>query len=334
MVEEIASVEDLISVVVPVYNVEKYLENCVDSLLNQTYANLEIVLVDDGSTDGSGSLCDKCVERDPRIAVFHKTNGGLSSARNYGIEKARGELIVFIDSDDYIAADTIEQLYHTMTLAGADISIISLTSSSELDSGITDKFKSYNSEQAIKEILLERAFSTSACGKLFKRGLFDNVRFPEGKIYEDYATVYKTFLAAKKIAFADTFKYFYVTNLSSITKSRFSEKRLQYFEVSDTVISDVAESYPRLKKHATRRATRYAISFYKQFSESGCDNADVQKFLISRIRKRFFSYLFSRYSFKSKLYGLCVCISPKLAYRVFNRKKAPSDKSDKGNGNE
>ena len=164
---------------------------------------------------------------------------------------------------------------------------------------------------------MERKFNTSACGKLFKKELFKDVKFPVGEIYEDYATTYRLFWCANKIAFADIQKYFYRTNPKSITNKSFSNKRFDYFIVSDRVL-DFTEKYcPKLSKYVKNRRTRYAISFYKQMAEASFNDEERINYLVKLIRKNIFKYLFSNYRLKSKFYGLAIAIMPKRAYNIF-----------------
>ena len=193
--------KDKISVVVPIYNVEKYLEKCIKSILNQTYNNLEIILVNDGSTDNCLNICKKFEKIDKRIFVINKENGGLSEARNYGIDKATGKYITFVDSDDYIDEDYLEFLYKNLIINNCDISICNPRIVYE-DGGKSRTLYKYcfpqnivlEGEKALEMMLYQKKFDNSAWGKLYKINLFDEIRYPVGKLYEDIATTYKTFL--------------------------------------------------------------------------------------------------------------------------------------------
>ena len=198
--------ENKVSVIIPVYKVEKYLEKCIDSVINQSYSNLEIILVDDGSPDNCGKICDKYAKKDNRIRVIHKTNGGLSDARNNGIKIATGNYIAFIDSDDYVTEDYIEYLLKLIIDNNSDISIVMPY---EVDENYIvkkifkrEKIYNYNSNDALKTMLYQKKFETSAWGKLFKKNVVNGIYFPTGKIYEDIGTIYKYILRAKKITFS------------------------------------------------------------------------------------------------------------------------------------
>ena len=198
--------KDLISIIIPVYNVELYLEKCLDSIINQTYKNIEILLVDDGSKDNSGKMCDEYAKKDNRIKVIHKENGGLSSARNCGIKNSNGKYLTFVDSDDIIELDMIESLYHLMNKYDSEIVISNIKN---VFDGIikkekeTDEIRVLNNIEVLEEMLYGDAYYISACGKLFKKELFENVEFPLNKVYEDVGTMYKLYDLSNKIVEAE-----------------------------------------------------------------------------------------------------------------------------------
>lgn len=231
--------KQLVSIIVPIYNVEKYLVKCVDSIINQTYKNIEILLINDGSTDNSGKICDEIAKKDNRIKVFHKKNGGLSDARNYGISKSKGEYLSFIDSDDYIDDDMIEQLYY-----GCINNNIDIASCAKYLEDVNGKYKIINKiknktqfgrEQALKMIFLSQNIDTSACDKLFKKTLFENVKFPDGKYYEDLGTIYKIVDISNGIYHIGFPKYHYINRTGSITKSKFNIKHLDSLFFSEEI---------------------------------------------------------------------------------------------------
>lgn len=224
---------DLISIVVPIYNVEQYLDNCVSCILNQTYTNLEIILVDDGSPDQCGTMCDSYAERDSRVRVIHKKNGGLSDARNVGISAANGKYITCIDSDDYVSSDFIEYLYRLAENYNAEISICgfiktaSLTETQQLDNG---NVFIYNAEEALMQMLYAQVFTTSAWGKLYKRELFNGIEYPVGKYSEDMFTTYKLISKSTKIVCGNRVCYYYVFRPGSILNRGFSLKHLDVID--------------------------------------------------------------------------------------------------------
>lgn len=211
--------EKLISIIVPVYNVEKYLEKCVNSIINQTYNNIEIILVDDGSKDNSGQICEQLKGKDNRIKVIHKENGGLSDARNAGLKIAKGEYIGFVDSDDYIAEDMFETLYNLNKKYNSEISIVSyyeIYNGKVISVRNTKKLEELNKIEAIKELLIDTKIQSYAWNKLFKRELFDNIEFPTNKNFEDMATTLLLFEKANKVVLLEEPKYYYVRRDNSI----------------------------------------------------------------------------------------------------------------------
>ena len=225
---------DLVSIVVPIYNVEEFLEQCIKSIINQTYNNLQIILVDDGSKDNSGKLCDQYAEKDNRIEVIHKSNGGLSDARNKGISKAKGKYIVFIDSDDYIESKYIELLYKAIIANNVKISqcgIKEISQENELiiKEGYENK-QIKNFRQIMTDTYSGKWGNTVVWNKMYLKELFDDIKFPKGKIHEDEFTTYKIFYMAENIAIIDKFLYNYRQNRESITRKKFNLKRLDILE--------------------------------------------------------------------------------------------------------
>ncbi len=209
-----------ISIIIPVYNVEKYINKCINSVLEQTYKNLEIILVDDGSTDNSGNICDEFKKKDKRIKVIHKINGGLSSARNAGIECATGNYIGFVDSDDYIETDMFETLCSLIKQYKADISIVSLYevyNNKIISVRNSGKLELFTKIEAMKELLTDRKIKSYACNKLFKKELFQNVKYPISKNFEDIATTLLLFEQSNKVVLLQQPKYYYQRRDDSIT---------------------------------------------------------------------------------------------------------------------
>ena len=211
--------QDLISIIVPVYKVEKYIEKCVNSILEQTYHNLEIILVDDGSPDKCGQICDEYQKKDSRIKVIHKKNGGLSDARNSGIRIASGQYLGFVDSDDYIAPDMYEHLFLIMKEKNADIGVCNACIVSENSvPEFTDDTQPvvFESNECLKVMICDKLLTVNTWNKLYKRHVFDGIEFPVGKLYEDFATTYKVIEQAKTIVVSKAKKYAYVQRKGSI----------------------------------------------------------------------------------------------------------------------
>lgn len=234
--------EKLITVIVPVYNVESYLNHCMETIINQTYKNLEIILIDDGSTDLSGSICDTIASLDERIVVLHKKNGGLSDARNVALDLAKGEYITFVDSDDYLPLDSIEYLYNLIKKYNADISVGSMFLTPELNLNITieeTKVNQFDHKSSVREMLYGSLYTASASGKLYNASLFEGIRYPVGKVNEDLFTTYRLLDRAKLTVSSDKLVYYYYHRPGSIMNSVFSERRLDVLLALDQIESDI-----------------------------------------------------------------------------------------------
>ena len=297
---------------VPVYNTEKYLSSCIRSLTEQSYQNIEIIIVDDGSTDKSPALCDSFACADERIHVIHQENRGMSHARNKGIDASKGELITFVDSDDEVFDSLFVTLLSLMDESGAEIS-----SAASQDMGRGGK-RVYTSEEAMRHILTENTgLTTSVWGKLYRRELFDRVRFPEDMIFEDYYIMPCLFSAAKKIIHLDEGLYFYRINDESVTHSPFTAKRLDYYIAAGHTRELVKEKFPSLIRHVKNRDTRYSIAFYRQAARLETRDKQSEKTLVKYVRSVIFPYLISSYKMTSKAYGALIAICPPLARKLF-----------------
>lgn len=241
---------DLITIVVPVYNVERYLSACIESILLQTYRNLQILLVNDGSTDSCPQICDEYALKDKRIEVIHKSNGGLSDARNFGIEHSRGQYITFVDSDDVIASDMVEYLYRLLKRNHADISVcqpLRIAENGSLKDRKEPLFKDFvvsGNLVCFHEFMSRQNIGTIACGKLYKIDLFKDVRYPIGRYHEDVFTTYKLVALCETIAVGGEKKYGYRFRNDSIMNSSFSKKHLDLLNGTIQKEKFVAINYP------------------------------------------------------------------------------------------
>lgn len=254
---------DKISIVVPIYNVEKYLDQCVKSIINQTYKNLEIILVNDGIIDNSGKICDKYKRQDNRVIVIHKENGGASDARNVGIQIATGKYIGFVDSDDYIEKDMYEFLYNNMINENADISCCNrflVWSNKKQIYGKKNYYTVMNSKEAIEQSCEIGYIGGSAYTKLYKKELFKNIRYPKGKTAEDMYTMYKLFDKANKIVYDATPKYYYRQRKGSVTNSK--KISTNALEATKEMIEFIKIKYPSIEKNAIKNYLYTAIGVY------------------------------------------------------------------------
>ena len=323
------SAEDLISVIIPVYNVKPYLRMCADSVFSQTFRNLEIIFVDDGSTDGSGELCDELAAEDTRVRVIHQENGGLSAARNTGIDASTGAYLYFLDSDDAISPVTIVHLWTACVRTKADAAIGDFIRFSE--QAVPEerrKFTSqaFDTEEALRRMLMHEGFGHQAWGKLFKRSLWEKYRYPKGLLYEDYAVIYEVMMGAEKIAVVTDALYFYRLQAGSIMHSRIGERNLTLLDTSERVTEMISKEYPTLRGAAVRLQVVTYMRFLSDMLETDYHLfPDVQKRIIDTVRglrKEFLRAPGVRRVDKMKLHAL---MTGKrifyLMYRVSDSKK-------------
>ena len=221
---------DLISVIIPVYKVEKYLCRCVDSVLEQTYTNMEIILVDDGSPDNCPVMCDEYARQDSRVKVIHQENAGLSGARNAGIDMAQGQWLAFVDSDDYLAADFLERLYQACVDTGSSLSVCrwEYVRGETIPEHGTGETRVYTGREMLANLYVpDGAYFVVAWNKLYRKELFEDIRYPLGRIHEDEATTYRIYDKVKKAAYVDRSLYGYFVTPVSITRG-FNPKRMDW----------------------------------------------------------------------------------------------------------
>lgn len=254
----------LVSVIVPVYNVEEYLGRCVDSILNQTYRHLEVILVDDGAKDSSGTICDAYARKDSRVQVIHKENGGLSSARNAGIDLASGDYLGFVDSDDWIEPDTVESLLSAALTHETDLVVAGRwdvkAKTGEKKKGLCPPRREVLSgEELVSRIFRWDNCDSSACDKLFHKHLFREVRFPMGVVCEDVPVMYKIVLDAGRIAMLDKPLYNYFHRSGSISYNTVSEKSFHFSRHTREILPYIQTHYPNLVPEATYLRVRSLI---------------------------------------------------------------------------
>lgn len=274
-----------ISIIVPVYNTSKYLEKCLNSLINQTYEDIEIIVVNDGSTDNSLDLAIEIAKRDDRVKVYSKENGGLSSARNFGVSKASGEYIGFVDSDDYVDAKMFEKLYDMIKSSRTKMAICGwyLVENEKVR---TCKFKcdrvTLTDEQAIDMLLNHFSFDNFACNKLFHWSLFINITFPIGQVLEDLSTTYKLINEAKVIVVDSEPLYYYVLHSNSITSNLYKQVDPESFKAFENRKNDLLKMYPKL---ANKIKANYFTANRQYFTISIHSNIRDKKFEKARIKE-------------------------------------------------
>lgn len=247
----------LISVIVPAYNVEKFIGKCIDSILRQSFKDFEVLLIDDGAKDSTPEICDACAKKDSRIKVYHKENGGLSDARNYGIDRMQGKYVTFIDSDDYVDSGYFEYLYGLITQEeDIQIAICGKKSVREDENASPDPetfHETITGERAVQKMLCGHGSGHSAWGKLYSANLWKTVRYPKGKIYEDYATTYRVMALVDKAAWGNAAMYFYVQHIESIMHQKCSRRSLSLVDIADEETEFIVKKWPALKQEALAR---------------------------------------------------------------------------------
>lgn len=313
----------LVSLIIPVYNVSVYLPRLMESVLSQTHKELEIILIDDGSPDSSGELCDRFASNDSRVKVIHKSNSGVADTRNAGINAATGEYISFADGDDYLENDYIEYLIRLCTENNADISCCAWTTDED---GRLNKCTYRKREpgiykgnhEAMRALLTTRLFSSSVWGKMFKKDLFDEVRFPEGaNYYEDDATMYRLASRADSVAIGGESKYFYTLRNDSMIHRSFNDNNLQMIRVFEERCSFIESEYPELSVYA-RSDILMAVNHcvIKMCDEKLFDHPCIRglKTYYKRYEK---DYLKGISYFPAKLFSVIAFISIRFAMRLY-----------------
>ncbi len=245
--------EPLISIIIPVYKAEPYLGKCMDSVLNQTYRNLEIILVDDGSPDRSGELCDRYAQKDPRVRVIHKKNGGAADARNHGLDTARGDYIAFVDSDDWIELDMYECLLSELQANHAKLCVCGRYDvvNGEKLIGLGPKRNACLGEkEAFRALLREEELDSSPCDKLYDRSIFSELRFPVGVINEDAAIIHQIVANAGGVCLLNKRAYCYNHHAGSVTTTGFSEKNLVMKKHAENTVDYITSKYSDLSEEA------------------------------------------------------------------------------------
>jgi glycosyltransferase involved in cell wall biosynthesis len=280
--------KDLITVIIPVYRVEAYLERCVDSVLKQTFRNTEIILVDDGSPDACPALCDAYARRDDRVRVIHQENQGLSGARNAGIEKAAGQYLAFVDSDDYLAPEFLERLYQACVETDSDMSVcrweyVKGEAIPEKGGGETRVF---TGRQMLGNLYTaDGAYFVVAWNKLYRRELFEGIRYPLGVIHEDEATTYRIYDKVQRAAYVDSSLYGYFVTPSSITRG-FNPKRVDWVRaVAERVDFFEERGYKELMVSALQALADGSIDIYFGLRDHLPDSGREQEWIRGLIKQ-------------------------------------------------
>lgn len=315
----------LVSVILPVYNVEEYLCKCVDSVLAQTYRNLEVILVDDGSMDNSSKLCEEYAKKDNRIKVIHQKNGGLSAARNTGIKIAKGKFLSFVDSDDWVAPRFIELMIKTIQEKKVDICAVgyffvdpdgikpvSISSNKQYHQVISSKQAIYMGFESL---------GFYAWNKLYARHLFKDVCYPHGRLFEDTATTYKLFLQTDTIALCDEPLYYYNRlNVNSIMRMKFSVKKLDLLTSQSELLAYAQRAHETKLIYIIKQKQAYAISsFFRQMAVAKFNDPQIVAPMQNTLRRNIGKLLLSKNKLSNKLFALVCCIDFNLAANIYRK---------------
>lgn len=310
--------EPLISVIVPIYNVEAYLDRCVESIVNQTYKNLEIILVDDGSPDKCPQMCDNWADKDNRIKVIHKENGGLSDARNAGMKIASGEYICFVDSDDLVALTFVEQLYNAITDKNANIvacDVLCFKNEKEIVENDLNQIStnSFTPEQALSQLIKGKGVRAVAWNKLYKREIIQDEQFEVGKLHEDEFYTYRLIDKCQKVVYVNCKLYYYRQREGSIMAVQ-SEKHIDTLEAGLYRLQLLKKKYPDLFLVDRVTFCIGCLNYYRLAQEKKFSNNKSAKSRIIGYRKQVKCSLseLKKYCFKDKMY--IVFSNPKLIW--------------------
>ncbi len=323
--------KQLVSIIIPVYNIENYISKCIESVISQSYKDLEIILVDDGSSDKSGEICDEYAKSDSRIKVIHKKNGGLSDARNVAIDIVKGDFIYFIDGDDYVHHDAISVLIETQKDTQSDIvteGFVPVFDNSNID---LDKklsvlpSKTLQKKEAIESLMYQKDTTTSAWGKLYKKSLFGNdIRYPKGAICEDLPTTYKLFSRTDSVSFVHAPMYMYRQREGSIIQSAFKPGRIEALDFAEQELKYIDKHFQEIRNAAVNRLFMEAVFICQTISLSKIkENRQYWDRCVNVIKRTRLIVLTDVRSKKAyRIFALLSFISPKLIlYAIYIKSK-------------
>ena len=304
-----------VSIIIPIYNAEDHLEKCIGSAVNQTYGDLEIILVNNGSTDGSVKICRSFAEKDPRIVLINQENTGVSAARNAGLDASTGDLITFIDSDDHVCDDYIEYMLNRMKLYGSDVTCCGQTR----DQNAKDDIELIEGMEAcLKRYLTTNDIFPAVWGKLYKKHVFDGIRFPLGKRYEDTYILFRLLDRCSSVTIGQILKYCYNNNPESFVNEEFSQSQMDIVDAMTEQRGFIAQKYPALEQYANAMVVYGANRCLIRMADSGIyrsDNITRLKPIYKEFGK---DYLRGERSSFAKNFCRLARISPVLAMRFYS----------------
>lgn len=312
----------LISVIVPVYNVKDYLANCIDSILRQSYKEIEIILIDDGSNDGSESICDRYKECNARIKVLHTGNAGQSHARNVGITLSRGDYILFVDSDDTIAPECVSILYDMLSAHDADISMAGWILTKSIPhppaKETSNVCKAMTGMEAAERMLYQNKLNSGPVGKLFKKELFQSFLFEEGIIYEDLELLARMLPSVSKVVWSDIRLYYYTIRQDSTIK-KFTLRRLDVLYVTDKIEKTALTTYPNLLAAARDRKLSANFNMLQLLAKNGYSGSCHANRCWNNIRNlRKYSLVNPKVRLKNKI-GILLSYSGKTVFQFLSK---------------
>lgn len=314
-----------VSVIIPAYNVEKCIEKCVNSILEQSFSDFEILLVDDGSKDSTPKICDVLADKDNRITVIHKENGGLSDARNAGIRKSVGKYLAFVDGDDIVDKDYLQELYSLITMEEnievAFVRGIAFGENTTPKGSKATVSKVTTTEEMVRKIVLRDNFGHTAWGKLFLAELWKDFQYPVGKLYEDYLTIYRVLGKTTKVAYSDAKLYFYIQHNESIMHMKCSEKTLAVLDVADQETEFMLKTWPNIRDEILDLYVSVYLKNLQQILNTGMDAFPEYQERTMKVVKKNASLLLKskRIGKNDKVKIIALLISKKLFLKLYNK---------------
>lgn len=330
-----------VSIIIPVYNVKEYVEKCIESVLNQTYKNIEVIIINDGSTDGCEKIVNKYAQKDKRIKVINKENGGLASARNIGLKLVTGNYVMFVDSDDWIAENTIEKLYKELKKEKYDIIEFGYTKVDE-KSIIVDGYKFYEKKLLSNESILKEYFSNNIIqevvwNKIYNRNILQGISMQEGRIYEDYMVMPEILINTNELLIIPDIFYSYLQRRNSIVHSKFSKKNLDWIYAGNYVIDFCNKNIKKYEYAARLRKIMLCVQQYNELIKSDIETNEKIKYkniILKEFKKDYteakkMNILKKEKMTKRMLYylfnimpsGTCVVLNIFKGYKILERKQ-------------
>lgn len=313
-----------ITIIVPAYNVEKYIGKSMDCLKKQSFQDFEVVIIDDGSTDKTGSICDRLAEEDSRFKVYHKENEGVSAARNAGLDRVSGKYITFIDSDDWVTEDYLEYLLWLINLdEKAEISMTVGEKVNENDEPVDvaeTMHEVLTTSDAVKRMLVRDTYTHANWGKMYKKSVWDNVRFPKHVIYDDYDTTYRAFANSTTVVCGNAVKYSYVQRNGSLMHAVCSEKTLSVLDVADNITEFLINTWPENAVYAKDIQIATYLKNMQAILNSGMGAFPTyQKRIITTIRKNAKALLLANETPRNdKIKIIAILLSKKIFISLYN----------------